>query len=197
VKGKANIVCYLSAVCVGLGILVGVQGCGVESVPAPASDMPTVVVAETEAEATFPAEFVAMAQALAPITVYGWQEPPGDATVAKERWPVVDYGSPTEYEGPPRPNPWVNPDPYEPEAQLVLKVTGGWLAVLENFRGDLGDVAGSPVGSVGESSATLYEINEGWLVQWSHQGRWYGVFGRGVGREALVNAALLMQPVRE
>lgn len=195
-KSNRKVTCYLSAVCAALGILVGIHGCGAEPASTPSSDMPTVPVAETAAEPTFPAEFVAMAHGLAPIRVYGWQELPDAAAVAAEWWPVVDCRGPGEYSGPPRPNPWVDDDPSEPEAQLVLKVTGGWLVVLENFRGDLGDVVGSPVGSVGEDSATLYEVNEGWLVQWSHEGRWYGVFGRGVAREVVVDAALLMQPVR-
>ena len=77
---------------------------------------------------------------------------------------------------------------------MVFQAGDGWLAILENFRGDLGDVTGTPVGSVAGNPATLYEVNGGELVQWSQDGRWYGVFGRGVARDVVVAVALGMQP---
>ena len=78
----------------------------------------------------------------------------------------------------------------DPEIQLVLTYRGGWLVVVENFRGDLGDVSGSeaPLGM----SRPLYAVNEGSLVQWSDGGRWYGVFGRQVPNDELVALALSM-----
>lgn len=151
----------------------------------------------TVAESSVLDLFVGLAEDLAPVPAYGVSELPEGAEVAATWWPVVDCGGPDEYEGPARPNPWVNQDPLEPEAQLVLDLSGGWLVVLENFRGDLGDVSGRAVGSVDESGATLYEVNEGHLVQWSHAGRWYGVFGRGVPSDLVVDLALQMRLIPE
>ena len=63
------------------------------------------------------------------------------------------------------------------------------------FHGDLGDVSGTPVGKVGGSPAALFQVNGGELVQWSQDGRWYGLFARGVGRDAILAAALGMKTV--
>jgi hypothetical protein len=76
---------------------------------------------------------------------------------------------------------------------VVFSRGTGWIVVVENFRGDLGDVTGREVGSVGGHGATLYEnVNGGTLVQWSDGGRWYGVFGRDVPTEEVVSLALGM-----
>jgi len=148
-----------------------------------------------DARLSFPEVFVDMARRLAPVRVYGWAEFPEGATVASEWWPVVDCETPDENQGAARANPWIDQDPLEPEAQLVVSIAGGWLVVLENFRGDLGDVSGRAVGDVNDHAATLYEVNGGHLVQWSAGGKWYGVFGRGVAPELVVSAALEMRPV--
>jgi hypothetical protein len=108
-------------------------------------------------------------------------------------WPVVELKTPDEYSGPAAPNPLIlEGGAAAPEIQVILQLPGGWLDVLENFRGDLGDVSGRPAGSVVGHTATLYEVNEGWLVQWSDRGRWYGVFGRGLPAETVVESALNM-----
>jgi len=143
----------------------------------------------------FPQVFLDIAEALAPVRVYGWPEFPEGFAVAGAWWPVLECEDPQDYKGAPRANPWVGQDQVEPEAQLVLTAGEGWLVVLENFRGDLGDVAGRPVGKVGANAAVLYETNGGVLVQWSDTGRWYGVFGRAVASDLVIDGALRMQPV--
>ncbi len=75
----------------------------------------------------------------------------------------------------------------------MYDVDGGWLVILENFQGDLGDVTGMPVGEVAGEPAALYEVNGGQLVQWSQDGRWYGVFGRGIPGQDVIDTALGMQ----
>jgi hypothetical protein len=67
--------------------------------------------------------------------------------------------------------------------------------IIENFRGDLGDVRGTPVGNVAGRPATLYEFADGSLVQWSDQGAWYGVFGRGVDAADVLGTALSLMVI--
>lgn len=152
---------------------------------------------EPRAGATFDAVFQAMALAMAPVPVYGLVGLPTDAVLPAEWWPVIELGDPGDYEGERFPNPRViGETSEEPQAQLVLGVEEGWLLVFENLRGDLGDVQGEPVGTVGGHRATLYEVNGGNLVQWSDGGRWYGVFGREVSPDRLVELALSAELVR-
>lgn len=148
------------------------------------------------ADLAFAQVFVEMAEAAAPMPVYGFTELPEGAMIAVEWWPVVDLGDPAEYEGPPVGNPRVSGgEAAEPEIQLVLEYQGGWLVLLQNFRGDPGDVQGEQVGKVGGRPAVLYSVNEGTLVQWSDGGRWYGVFARGVPPDDVVRVALQMHSV--
>jgi hypothetical protein len=139
-----------------------------------------------------PRVFGDLADALAPMAVYGPAELPPGAAVAEKWWPVLEGGSDTDYQG-----PTVNPrvlsaQGADPEAEVLLSCGQGWLLVLEDFRGDLGDVSGEAVGSVAGRAAYLYGVNGGWLVQWSDGGRWYGVFGRGMTRETVIDTALCM-----
>jgi hypothetical protein len=106
-------------------------------------------------------------------------------------WPVLYLHGPAEYEGPLVANPRVSAGPDGAvEAQVVLQRGNGWLVILENFRGDLGEVTGAAVGEIAGHSAHLYEVNGGTLVQWSDGGSWYGVFGRGVPATEVVQLAL-------
>jgi hypothetical protein len=61
--------------------------------------------------------------------------------------------------------------------------------IVENFRGDVGDAQGVAVGEVEGRPASLFELPGGTLVQWSDAGAWYGVFGRGVTVEDLIETA--------
>lgn len=132
-----------------------------------------------------------LARALAPLPVYGLTELPSGASIPAQWWPVLSLHSPSDYHGPEVPNPQVSDSPPGTQAAQVLLERGdGWLVILENLRGDLGDVTGSAVGTVAGRPATLYELNDGVLVQWSDQGAWYGVFGRGVSAEEVVRTAL-------
>ncbi len=107
--------------------------------------------------------------------------------------PVISSADPGSYDGPQRRNPYVVGTGLEAEVQVVYRVGAGWLVIIENFRGDLGDVTGENVGSVGDSPATLFSVNGGELVQWGNNGCWYGVFGRGLAREVILAAALGMK----
>ena len=151
----------------------------------------------TSAAATLSASvFSDLAVSASPMPVYGLAEIPLGATVPAHWWPVLDADDPAVYEGPPTGNPRVlGGQGYGIEAQLVMEFQGGWVAVLENFRGDLGDTSGVEVGVVAGHRAFLYAVNGGSLVQWSDGGRWYGVFGRGVSSQTVVDIALEMQVV--
>ena len=187
-----------------IALVLGAAGCGqtagttlsseqsTTSLPAASSDTSTPPTAANDIDPVF----AELARRLAPMPVYGWATLPDRVTVASKWWPVVDEKTPDQYEGPSHDNPWVSSaPPGEPQAQLVLACEAGWLAVLENFRGDLGDVAGEQVGPVNGHDAALYAVNDGLLVQWSDGGRWYGLFGRGVPADELVAMALDMIPI--
>ena len=91
-------------------------------------------------------------------------------------------------------NPRVLGSGAEAEIQVMFRAGEGWLAILENFRGDLGDVSGTPVGSVAGNPATLYEINGGELDP--VEPGWALVRGVRTRRRAreLIAVALGMQP---
>jgi hypothetical protein len=127
------------------------------------------------------------------ITIFAPTYLPAGAVVADRWFPVIGSSDPASYQGQVAANPRIVGSGPDVEIEVVLEVGEGWLAVLENFRGDLGDVSGSPVGTVAGNPATVFDINGGHLVQWSLDGLWYGVFGRGVSRDAMIAVALGMQ----
>lgn len=173
-----------------LGVLSGGVGCGQDGSPPTTASTVSPVEGRSEVEGVF----AALAQALAPMPVYGLSDLPSGVTMAAEWWPVVEREAPSDYEGPVIANPRVSGEgKIDPEVQIVFSHGDGWVVVVENFRGDVGDVNGESVGTVAGSNATLYEVNGGILVQWSDGGRWYGVFGRGISQKDVVEMALAMR----
>lgn len=165
-----------------------------EAVITPVAAAPTLPA--TSEQTGFAEVFVDMAAAAAPMTVYGLAELPEGVTVPLEWWPIVDLSSPAEYDGPVVKNPRILGDEaVDPEMQLVLEYQGGWLGIFENFRGDPGDADGEEVGAVAGHRAILYDVDGAPLVQWSDEGRWYCVLGRGVSADEVVRIALQMQIV--
>jgi hypothetical protein len=163
-----------------------------------ATDAPSTTSTATplEPEASIAQVFAQIAEVMAPAPTYEMTEIPSRTAVAATWWPVLFMAAPTDYEGAVVSNPRIGGEgPGEQEVQLVLGMGGGWLVILENFRGDLGDVSGLPVGQVAGRDATLYELNGGSLVQWSDQGAWYGVFGRGLPTTDIVRIALSMKRI--
>ncbi len=139
------------------------------------------------------AVFDEVAADLPSMPIYGPTDLPAGATVSADWWPVVEVAGPDAYAGPPFANPRImGGGADDTEVQVVLQAGEGWLVVMENVRGDLGDVTGETVGEVEGHAATLYDLNGGLLVQWSDTGRWYGVYGRGVAEEVVVATALSM-----
>lgn len=154
---------------------------------------PTTTVPGSPPQAAIAQVFADIAQATAPTPAYGLAELPPGIAIPAAWWPVLSMTAPADYEGPVVSNPRITGEgPGAQEVQLVLAMGDGWLMVLANFRGDLGDVVGSPVGQVAGHTATLYGLNDGVLVQWSDQGAWYGVFGRGLPSADVVRIALSM-----
>ena len=137
--------------------------------------------------------FTSLAAAVAPLPVFAPTALPEGAVLA-DRWsPVLQENEPGSYQGPARSNPYVAGSGADAEAQVVYRVGDGWLVIIENFHGDLGDVAGESVGTIEASHAEVFSVNGGELVQWSTNGCWYGVFGRGLSRGVILAAALGMK----
>lgn len=133
-----------------------------------------------------------LAESMAGVPVFGVRSLPEGVKVAETWWPVIEGPDGVLGE-----RPDVNPRVVgeggdEAEGQVVLSSGTGWLVVIENFRGDLGDITGETVGSVSGQRAFLYEVNGGWLVQWAFEGRWYGVFGRNVSADTVRALAIDM-----
>jgi hypothetical protein len=137
--------------------------------------------------------FATLAAGAEPMTIFGPTYLPEDAVLSEEWWPVIEQESPGEYAGPPVSNPQIIGSGGGSEIQVIFQTGDGWLAILENFRGDLGDVTGEVVGAVESNPASLYEVNGGALVQWSKDGLWYGVFGRGATQQDVEAVALGMR----
>jgi hypothetical protein len=168
--------------------------CGPVARPAPVE--PAVTETTRGADDSILATLRQIAATVAPMPIYGWPHLPEGASVADEWWPVIDLDSPGQYGEGPTPNPRVTGvDTGQTQVQLVLRVGDAWVVLVENFRGDLGDVQGKFVGEVGDREANLYSVAGGHLVQWSDGGRWYGVFGRGLSDAELVRLALETQVI--
>ncbi len=209
-------------VCAGVSVVIpAATGCGSERVPgdsatsltmtsavSPSSSISTTTVTATQTSlSSTPASVVEsrsdvaelfgeLARTMAPLPVYGLEELPLEVSLPTKWWPVLSVDLPSDYDGPDVANPWVSDSPPgTQEAQVLLETSDGWLVILENFRGDLGDVTGSAVGTVAGRPAVLYELGGGVLVQWSDRGAWYGVFGRGVGADEVVRTALVLKPI--
>jgi hypothetical protein len=167
--------------------------------PSTSNDSQAVTSTTVSSSPVAPADveevFRALAASVEPMKVFAPAALPEGAALAPRWLPVVESSDPEAYEGPEQANPQVVGTGPDSEIQVVFRAGSGWLVVIENFHGDLGDVAGIPVGLVGGNAAALFEVNGGELVQWSQDGRWYGVFGRGVSRDAILAAALGMETV--
>ena len=160
----------------------------------PTSSTPTAGPEQT-APVTVEQVFARLAAAVRPMTVFAPAALPDGATLCARWLPVIESADPEDYSGPDETNPQVLGSGADSEIQAVFQVGRGWLVVIENFHGDLGDVTGEPVGDVAGNPAALFAVNGGELVQWSTDGRWYGVFGRGVDLDAILAAALGMKAV--
>lgn len=198
--GRKTLRVWIIAMGAGLAVLaagVAAAGCGSEQ---QADDLVAIPETTTNTTATngdetdyVTAVFAQVADAVPAMPIYGAAELPVGVTVASDWWPVLEAVGPEAYQGSAVGNPRIDDgDAGDAQVQVVLQAGEGWLVVLEDFRGDLGDVAGEAVGEVDGHTATLYELNGGRLVQWSDSGRWYGVFGRGVAEDVVVATALSM-----
>jgi hypothetical protein len=177
-------------------------GAASTSTSAPEPATPSTSVSSSTSDSSPPSQstiarlFGDLARTSAPMPVYGLTELPAGCSIPAEWWPVLSLESRAAYEGPAVLNPRVvGEEQGAQEAEVLLQFDEGWLLILENFRGDLGDVSGSTVGDMAGRPARLYEVNGGVLVQWSDQGAWYGVFGRGLAAADVVQVALALTVV--
>lgn len=173
-----------------LTVLGGTAACSEEAPQGEGTTVPIVQSSGADAEGAIAQVFAELAQAAAPMPVYGLAALPEGVSLAPTWLPVIEASDPGSYEGEARPNPFVSGAPgADPEIQIILECGEGWLVIVENFRGDLGDVVGQDTEAAGGKEARLYEVAGGLLVQWSDGGRWYGVFGRDVPREQVITLA--------
>lgn len=191
---------WLLAAC--MAVCLCVQGCtdqserslssSVSVAPSQVTIQGGVTTTTSKAVRTDIKAFAVVAEALIPIAVFGWESLPETMTVPRTWWPLLETADPARTQERPA-NPYLeDAGGTEPSAQVLLTCGSGWIMVVENFRGDLGDVSGEPIGEVAGNPAHLYEVNGGLLVQWGYEGRWYGVFGRGVSEDMVVSTALTM-----
>ena len=158
-----------------------------------ASDSTTSTTTPAMTERTPEAAFAYLSERLDSIPVYSPTYLPADTTLAATWWPVTQLQRSSDYHGADLENPRVDEaDGTAVAAQVVLAVGKGWLAVLENYRGDLGDVAGEVVGNVQGNRATLYSVGGGTTVQWSDGGLWFVVFGGNLSGSEVTKVALSM-----
>jgi hypothetical protein len=160
----------------------------------PGSDTSTTMAGQPGAVG---AVFAQLATTSSPMAIFAPTYLPDGTVLAPEWLPVVESEDPTAYDGPPVSNPRVLGSGANSDIQVTFQSGGGWLAVLEGFRGDLGDVEGTPVGLADGHAGTLYQVNGGDLVQWSKDGLWYGVFGRDMSRDDVVDVAHGMRQVSQ
>ena len=137
--------------------------------------------------------YARIAAAVRPLAVFAPTGLPDGAELAPRWLPVLESKVP-EVSSVQGANPLIVGSGADAEVQVIYQVGAGsaWLVVMENFHGDLGDVSGEDVGKVDGIPARIYEVNGGELVQWSLDGKWYGVFGRGVSRGVILATALEM-----
>jgi hypothetical protein len=137
--------------------------------------------------------FADLAVQLAPVPVYAPTSLPAGASLADTWWPVVQLEKPGDYDGQEIENPRIDAmDGRAVSAQVVIRIGNGWLLLLQNYRGDLGDVEGEMVGEVGGQNATAFAMDGGTLIQWSDGGSWYAVFGRNLSADQVIAVALSM-----
>jgi hypothetical protein len=138
--------------------------------------------------------FAGLAAQAGSLTLYAPTEVPSGATIARSWWPLSAGQEPPESGVTGSSNPYVVGDGSRPEVRVLFRVGAGWLELLEGVRGDLGELPGELVGSVSGHTARAYRLLGGDLVQWSDQGAWYAVYGRGMKREDVVRFARGMRP---
>lgn len=163
-----------------------------------AAALPTSEDAEEQAiAADVRSCFADLVAIMAPARVFAPTWLPPGATLANGYWPVFSALEPPVSTDGLLPNPYISGTSALPSAEILLSVDDGWLLFLQNFRGDLGDIAGVSLGEVAGYPARVYEIGSGKLVQWSADGCWYGVFARGKTTALIDSVALnmaLLQP---
>lgn len=140
--------------------------------------------------------FEQLAKDLAPLPVYAPSYLPAGSIIPDLWWPVLELSAPEEYVGAEQANPMVErAEGAAVSGQVVVQVESGWLLFFQNFRGDLGDVAGEPVGEVAGRAATQFLVGDAVVIQWSDEGKWYGVAGRGLPASEVRKVALSMSLV--
>jgi len=122
-----------------------------------------------------------------------------NSTVALDTWwPISEVDSPGSYAGPQVSNPHIlSEEGGLPEIRVALKSSDGWLEIIENVRGDLGDIEGTSIGTISGHQATLYVMEGCYCVQWSDQEIWYALFARGWSEEDIRVVALDLRPLGE
>jgi hypothetical protein len=197
-----GVVCLIAALPAGCGRAEAPSGTAPVTGDRQSTDPPTSTTALRPTSVTSDSHlsavdtvFAKLAGEVRPLVVFAPSVLPEGAQMTEAWAPVIDSPDVAQYAGSERGNPWVVGQGADAEVQVVFRVGDGWLVVIENFHGDLGDAAGSDAGTVAGQPAALFSVNGGKLVQWSRNGCWYGVFGRDVLLDDLLAVAAGMRPV--
>jgi len=117
-----------------------------------------------------------------------------EGTVMADSWRPVALTE-TTLGGSEEDNPRVV-DGEPPEVRIALRVGDAWLEIIEGVQGDLGNLPGRDAGMVAGNSASVHDALGAVIVQWSRDGLWYAVVGRGLSEETVQRIANQMQAVR-
>ncbi len=137
--------------------------------------------------------FDALAQEYPGVVAFKPTELPAGTALADNWWPVAL--AETSSAGSEDVNPRVV-EGEPPEVRIVLRVDDAWLEVIEGVQGDLGNLPGRDAGTVAGNSASAHDALGAVIVQWSQDGLWYAVVGRGLPEEAVQRIANRMQAAR-
>jgi hypothetical protein len=128
------------------------------------------------------AAFADVAARIGAMSVYAPEELPAGTELASCWWPLTTGRQPDPTADSGENNPRVIGSGESAEARILLRLPDGWVEILEAVRGDLGDLPSEEAGEVGGHAARSYRLMDGYVVQWSDEGRWYAVFGLGVAQ---------------
>ena len=152
---------------------------------------------EANASEEVMALFAALATQMDPIPVYVPTYLPGGAVLAEKGWPSIASDtllgpSPLELT-----NPQVDRDEVgnPVTSQVLFSIGDGYLAVIANLRGDLGDVPNNKICEIEGNPVSLYSQGDDHIIQWSDSDMWNVLMAKGISADELLKIALGLERI--